>query len=137
MKEIHIGSLIKKRVKEIEIDKERLTGFFNCNEQDILEVYHKKTIDSQELLKWSKLLKYDFFRIYSGHLILYAPLSNPNKKSNPTRLPVYKKNVYTKEIIDYFIEVYNSKEKTVSEIIEDYQIPKTTLYKWLKKYNSN
>lgn len=70
---IHIGKLIKTRVDEKEIDIERISNFFNCNELDVLQMYESEHLDSYLLLKWSKLLKYDFFRIYSQHLILFSP----------------------------------------------------------------
>ena len=39
-----------------------------------------KSIDTETLLKWSNLLDYDFFRVYTQHLILYAPLSAVDEK---------------------------------------------------------
>jgi transposase-like protein len=50
-------------------------------------------------------------------------------------LPVFRKNIYTKEIIDFIMERLNNKEKTKFEIMKEYGIPKSTLYKWIHKYN--
>lgn len=90
------------------------------------------------LLKWSKLLEYDFFRVYSQHLILYAPQrsTNYNSSSNEkgSKLPQFRKNIYTKEVIDFILELVESEEKTRQQIIDEYKIPKTTLYKWISKY---
>ncbi|RZJ43696.1 MAG: hypothetical protein EOO19_12710 [Chryseobacterium sp.] len=44
-----------------------------------------------------------------------------------------RKNIYTKEVIDYLLELITEKRKTIAEVIELYSIPKTTLYKWLRK----
>lgn len=70
MKNIHIGSLIKKRVKELDIDTSRIIAFFKTyTEEEIKAQFKSKSILTDDLLKWSKLLEYDFFRIYSQHII--------------------------------------------------------------------
>lgn len=85
------------------------------------------------------MLEYDFFRIYTQHLILYAPTSakaENTKKQKPV-LPRFRKNIYTKEIIDFILEQIETKQKTIKQVIEEYKIPKTTLYKWISKYKIN
>ncbi|WP_353096201.1 transposase [Empedobacter brevis] len=137
-KTFHIGNLIKERVKEKEIELSRICNFMNFTEDELNEIYTRKSIDSELLLRWSKLLDYDFFRLYSQHLILYAPVKNNNESSKKQKSisPQFRKNLYTKEVIDYVLSKINRGEMTKSEIIERYQIPKTTLYKWINKYNS-
>lgn len=138
-KEIHIGRLIKDRVSEYHLDIARISNFLNCSDEDIQQMYLEKELKTDLLLKWSKLLEYDFFRLYSQHLILYAPQSGKDKDSenkNKSKLPTFRKNIYTREVIDFILELYNGGEKTKNQIIEEYKIPKTTFYKWLKKYNS-
>lgn len=137
---IHIGKLIKTRVDEKEIDIERISNFFNCNDLDVLQMYESEHLDSYLLLKWSKLLKYDFFRIYSQHLILFSPPEGVHYKegeATKTSLPEFRKNLYTKEIIDFVLQQINSGEMTKKQVIERYLIPKTTLYKWIDKYKNN
>ena len=98
-------------------------------------MYTLQSLDSEILLKWSKLLEYDFFRIYTQHLILYSPArANQSEIKQKLSLPAFKKNIYTKEIIDFMLELIESGEKTKDQVIEEYRIPKTTLYKWLDKY---
>ncbi|HCA05957.1 MAG TPA: transposase [Chryseobacterium sp.] len=132
-KNIHIGSLIEKRVQESGIDMTRLCNFFKCTETSIKKVYKSKSMDSDLLLKWCKLLEYDFFRMYTQHLILYSPATKQIKAE--TTLPRFRKNIYTKEIIDYILDLVQTGEKSKKQIIEEYKIPKTTLYKWISKYN--
>ena len=106
-----------------------------CDEEEINEMFLNESIQTNILLRWSKLLSYDFFRVYSQHLIFYAPPSKGDsspEKSN-TQLPQFRKNIYTKEIIDFVLEELNSGNKTKKQIIEEYRIPKTTLYKWISK----
>lgn len=135
-KEIHIGELIHTHVKENVLDMRRICNFMDCNEQEIEEMYKQADLPTNILLKWSKLLEYDFFRIYSQHLTLYAPpkSSDKGKVTTKSSLPVFRKSLYTKEIISFILELHDSGKKTKKEIIEEYNIPKTTLYKWLAKY---
>lgn len=134
LKKIHIGTLIKKRWQEMDISPERTCAFLNCEIEAVEAMFLQESIDTAMLLRWSKLLQYDFFRLYSHHLILYAPFGIPKKETKKTALPKFRKNIYTKEIIDFFLEMLRNKEKTATEIIETYRIPKTTLYKWISKY---
>ncbi|PXW15217.1 MULTISPECIES: transposase [Chryseobacterium] len=132
-KNINIGELIKKRVQYLGIHSDRICSFMKISEKEIENMYHDKNIDTDILLKWSKLLEYDFFRIYSQHLILYAPQTSVKKHSLKEGLPKFRKNIYTKELIDFILDLIKSGKKTRSEIINEYQIPKTTLYKWITK----
>jgi hypothetical protein len=135
-KNIHIGQVIKERVLESEIEIFRICKFLKCSEDDIKKMYDKESIEANLILRWSKILEYDFFRIYTQHLILYAPQgnSNYNKINKKITLPQFRKNIYTKEVIFFLLEMINTGEKTKVEIIEQYKIPKTTLYKWISKY---
>ncbi|WP_316931881.1 helix-turn-helix domain-containing protein [Chryseobacterium soli] len=103
-------------------------------------MFAQENLSTDILLKWSKLLEYDFFRLYSHHLILYSPQRRRNgnikNEKGPRKfvLPQFRKSLYTKEIIAFILELISSGEKSKKEIIEEYNIPKTTLYKWLLKY---
>jgi hypothetical protein len=137
-KNIYIGALIRQRVKELNIKSERICNFLSCNETQVKEFYQSKDISTDALLRWSKLLEYDFFRLYSQHLILYSPPSsnNYNKISlyKESSLPEFKKNLYTYEVISFMLELIETGEKTKQQIVDEYRIPKTTLYKWVSKY---
>lgn len=138
-KYIHIGSYIQQKSLENNLDINRLCKFFNVDEESIFAMYDQNSLDSELLLKWCKILKYDFFRLYSQHLILYSPQGHqdcynlPEAKNN--HLPQFRKNIYTKEIIDFILKQINNGSMTKSQIIDEYRIPKTTLYKWIKKYS--
>ena len=138
-KEIHIGKMLKIAVTESGIEMSRICNFMKCEEEEVKQIYLQENLSTDILLKWSKLLEYDFFRIYSQHLILYAPVSadNENTKTQKTNLPQFRKNIYTKEIIDFILEQIEKKEMTKNQIIKRYRIPKTTLYKWISKYKSS
>ena len=137
-KDIPIGKLIEQKVIEQKILISRICNFLNCEEEDVKEMYQKNSIDTYILLRWSKLLGYDFFRIYTQHLILYAPSSNENsapEKNTKTQLPEFRKNIYTEEIKTFILEKINSKEMTNAEVVLRYNIPKSTLSKWIRKNN--
>ena len=134
-KEIHIGQVIKQIVKENEMDTFKICSYLYISESELTKMYHSKSLDSELLLSWSKLLKYDLFRLYSQHLLYYSPtnnkMSSPSKKSE---VPMFRKNIYTKEIIDFILELIKTKAKTTTEITQLYGIPRTTLHNWIKKY---
>lgn len=136
-KNIHIGSLIQKRVAESGIEISRICNFMKCSEEEINGIYLSEAIGTNELLKWSKLLEYDFFRIYTQHMILYSPPSSQKKNSKKkTELPLFRKNIYSREMIDFIRELISTGAKTKAEVIKRYGIPKTTLYKWLSKHEN-
>ena len=134
-KEIHIGKMLKTAVTESGIEMSRICNFFNCTEDEVIEMYQQENLPTDILLKWSKLLEYDFFRIYSQHLILYAPIKSENTNREKSLLPQFRKNIYTREIIDFILERIQTNEMSKNEVIERYGIPKTTLYKWISKYS--
>lgn len=138
-KDIHIGLLIKERVNELEIDTLRICNFLKCTESEIEAMFLQKDLPTDVVLRWSKLLKFDFFRVYSQHLILYSPpvSSHEIKKLNHTSVkPMFRKNIYTREMIDFILDLIHTGQKTRAQIIADYRIPKTTLYKWISKYSN-
>ena len=126
--------MLKTAVTESGIEMSRICNFMKCTEEEINKMYLEENLPTDVLLKLSKLLEYDFFRLYSQHLILYAPPSaEKGLKNEKTQLPQFRKNIYTKEVIDFVLEELNSGNKTKKQIIEEYRIPKTTLYKWISK----
>lgn len=141
LKRIHIGEFIFDLWQRSDVTIERTCNYFKCEEEEIRQMFEQETMATDKLLRWSKLLNYDFFRIYSQHLILYAPgTSNRNvidknkEKGAKGQVPTFRKNIYTKEIIDYLLDIIRNEEKTPMQIIEEYKIPKTTLYRWIQKY---
>ena len=138
LKEIHIGQMVETKVAESGIGISRICNFFKSSEEEIKKMYLQDNLPTDILLKWSKLLEYDFFRLYSQHLILYAPPATTREKQDkPSKLPQFRKNIYTKEVIDFILEQITTKEMTKTQVIERYRIPKTTLYKWISKYENS
>ncbi|MEJ5103151.1 transposase [Chryseobacterium sp. MYb328] len=119
-------------MEELQISSERAAKFLKCDEVDIKKMYQQSSIDTHLLLRWSKLLKYDYFRLFTGYLVLYAPPGN-RIVSEKSDLPVFRKNIYTEEVKSFILDKILRKEMTPQEVIVKYRIPKTTLYKWIKK----
>lgn len=137
-KNIHIGSLLKQKTKELEIDTSRICNFLKCTERDIEKMFLQKHLPTDILLRWSNLLECDFFRVYTQHLLLFSTVrSRSGHSRKASKLPQFRKNIYTKEAIVYILERISSGEKTKQEIITEYNIPKTTLFKWIKKNNAS
>ena len=137
LKDIHIGEIIYKRVKEIGIDLDRICNNMNLQKDEIENMYKQETLETKALLKWCKLLEYDFFRLFSQHLILYtSPKGSDTQLKVSAELPQFRKNLYTKDVIFYILDVIESKEKTKLQVIEDYKIPKSTLNRWINKYKN-
>lgn len=137
-KKFHLGTLIKNRVRELDISVSRLTKFLKCSEEDLENMYSSESLDTLLVLRWCKILEYDFFRLYCHHLILYAPTlehtkNGSHEKDKNKSLPQFRKNIYSEELIDYILEMIRSGRKTKIQVIEEYGIPKTTLYKWISK----
>ena len=136
LKNIHIGKLIQQRTEEINLSISRICNFFKCSEEELSKMYEEENLTTDMLLKWSKLLEYDFFRLYTQHLILYSPPSAVETKERKSQLPQFRKSIYTKEIIDFILEQINSGSMTNNQVVERYRIPRTTLYKWINKYGN-
>ncbi len=135
LKHIHIGALIR-TIAEQKKDTVSLSSHLGLNEKETEDLFSSQSLNTETLIKISSLLEYDFFRPYSQHLILFAPTRNiKQKKQNvPPQKTQIRKNIYTKNIISFILELLENNEKTKEEIIREYRIPKTTLYKWIKKY---
>ncbi|MCU7618852.1 transposase [Chryseobacterium sp. PBS4-4] len=138
VKDIHIGNIIKEVIEEREITIPRICNFFKIDEREVFRMFEQKSLESDLILKWSKLAEYDFFRPYVTHLMLFASISQTknNKNLKKSEDIQFRKNVYTKEIKEYILELVNTNQKTLSDIIKEYNIPKTTIYKWMRKQDT-
>lgn len=136
LKNIHIGSMIQSHVEQNEFEMTRISKFMRSSEKEIEVMYLQKDLPTDVLLRWSKLLQYDFFRVYSQHLILFAPQKSSvqTKEDKKSVLPQFRKNLYTQEIINFILELIRTGKRTKKQVMEEYNIPKSTLYKWLEKY---
>jgi transposase-like protein len=73
-----------------------------------------------------------------AHLSLYHAIAvtNGERKVNKT-VGEFRKNVYSKEIRDFVIAQIKTGIITKHEAIAKYNLPKTTVYNWMRKYSPN
>ena len=141
-KNIHIGSHIRSVSVHRGMTLSRASSYFGCGAQSILDVYSSGSIDSALLLRWCKLLDYNFFMFYHSHLQLYSPsssLARLESVKGESSLEGYsfRKNLYSPDIINWLMIKIDSGELSISEVMSRYKIPKTTIYRWRKKYKSS
>jgi len=135
LKNIHIGQIIQAKVAEQGTKTSRILNYFDCDQETINKMYETESIDTQILLGWCKLLKFDFFRLFVAHLQLHAAIAVTNGERKVVK-PVgeFRKNVYSKEIITFLITEVKNGKMTIGEVITKYNIPRTTIYNWMRKY---
>jgi hypothetical protein len=68
--EIHIGSMIRLRAKELRIGPTELGSKINTSKQNVYGIYKRRSIDTRLLVKICVALDYDFFKYYTKSLQL-------------------------------------------------------------------
>lgn len=137
VRDIHIGNIISFVIIEKKFSFDEIKIKMGSSTRTINRMLNASSIDTATLLRWSKVLKYDFFRLYSSHLMLHHGISNTiSKKTDNIEIEGIhiRKNVYTKELIQFVVNKVRNKEMSTKQVISKYGIPKTTFYKWLQKH---
>lgn len=63
-----IGLMIKDKLRERKQSVVWMAGQLGCSRTNIYKIFKKKSIDTDELMKISLILNFDFFKIYSDKL---------------------------------------------------------------------
>ena len=141
-RQIHIGKLIQSRMEVMGLSIRSLAHKTGIQERMLYKLLQQESLESNLLLQLSKSLNYDFFRIYTHHLLLYSRPNNGIKTSRGTNgwktsqeLPEVRKVAYSPEIISHIVYLIGKKRLGKKEAIEKYGIPKTTLYRWCRLFN--
>jgi len=61
MKNIHIGSVIKQKVKESSMSIKEFAERISCERSTVYDIYERKSIDTELLIRISEALNFDFF----------------------------------------------------------------------------
>lgn len=77
MQEIHIGNLIRDKLKEKDRSASWLAGRISCDRSNICKILRKTTIDTALLLQISMALETNFFMYYSD--IYFDMIKNADK----------------------------------------------------------
>lgn len=65
---IMIGSMIRNKLKERRHTVVWFAAQLGCSRTNVYKIFAKPSIDAEELLRISRILDFDFFRIYSDKL---------------------------------------------------------------------
>lgn len=76
---IHIGKLIRKRVKEQHLTVVWLANQLSCTRTNVYKMFERYSIDTEVLMKLSIVLDFDFFSLYSGELVEYKKMEKGGK----------------------------------------------------------
>jgi len=61
MRYIHIGSIIKQKVAESNMTIHEFADRINCERTTVYDIYERKNIDSELLIRISEALNFDFY----------------------------------------------------------------------------
>ena len=65
---IHIGECIRRQIEEQGKTTVWFANMLGCHRSNIYKIYEKKSIDSGVLLRISRILDFDFFKLYSEEI---------------------------------------------------------------------
>jgi transcriptional regulator with XRE-family HTH domain len=60
MKNIHIGSIIKQKLDESSMSIKNFADIINCDRTTVYDIFKRKSIDVERLIKISQALHFDF-----------------------------------------------------------------------------
>jgi len=79
MKNVHIGSIIKQKVKESSMTNKEFADRINCERSSVYYIFKQKNVNIDKLRKISEVLNYDFIsEVYAGedNKMAHLPESN-------------------------------------------------------------
>jgi transcriptional regulator with XRE-family HTH domain len=116
---IHIGQLIKEKVTEKRLSQEALGKMINTTKQNVGNIYKRRSIDTQLLLKLCSVLEYDFFDAFYQE----EPLKSMRKKETDAfnaEVSALQNVIKQKdERIRDLEEIMNSNKKVISLLEEE------------------
>ena len=82
--ELHIGNLIQKKLVELRIGPTEFARMINTSKQNVYAIFKRKSIDTDQLLLISKVLRFNFFRYYSEHMERDSEANLPDEGESVT-----------------------------------------------------
>jgi transcriptional regulator with XRE-family HTH domain len=77
---IHIGKLIRERAKQKRLSQETIGSLINTTKQNVGNIYKRKSIDTDLLLKICEALEHNFFEYYYSEEPLKSMRTEQMKK---------------------------------------------------------
>ncbi len=65
---MHIGQEIKKKLQERHLTVVSFAAEIPCTRANVYKIFKQKSIDTDQLLRISKILNFDFFELYKSEL---------------------------------------------------------------------
>jgi hypothetical protein len=65
---VHIGELIKQKLKQKRKSVVWFSGELSCSRTNVYKIFSKQSIDTADLMRICKILDFDFFELYSAEL---------------------------------------------------------------------
>ena len=65
---IQIGQLIKEKFHESKLSIEKFADLVGCKRDNVYDIFRRERINTDQLLKISKILQFDFFKKYSEQI---------------------------------------------------------------------
>lgn len=123
---IHIGQIIKEKVTEKRLSQEALGKMINTTKQNVGNIYKRRHIDTELLLKLCIVLEFNFFEVFYAE----EPLKGMRKKET---------EIYTAEInrLKHTIQQKDERIKDLEEIMNSNKKIISYLEEEREKYKSN
>ena len=64
MQDIHLGSLVKRKMKERNISISEFAKAIHCDRTNVYSIFKRKSMDIQQIVQISNALNYDFLQYY-------------------------------------------------------------------------
>ena len=121
---IHIGQIIKERVTEKRLSQEALGKMINTTKQNVGNIYKRRSIDTQLLLKLCVVLEYNFFEVFYSE----EPLKTMRQKEIEAfnnEIKVLQSSIRQRdERIKDLEEIMSSNKKVISLLEEEKELYK-------------
>ena len=62
---VQIGKLIKEQFLKSKLSIDEFAGLIGCNKDNVYDIFRREHINTDQLLKISRILNLDFFKVYS------------------------------------------------------------------------
>lgn len=116
---IHIGQIIKEKVTEKRLSQEALGKMINTTKQNVGNIYKRRHIDTELLLKLCAVLEYNFFEVFYAE----EPLKSMRKKETDLYSAEINRLKHTiqlkEERIKDLEEIMSSNKKVISYLEEE------------------
>jgi predicted transcriptional regulator len=112
MENIHIGSVIEQRVREIGLTVQEFANKIHCHRTTVYHIFKQKSMNSERLKEISEVLEYDFVNV------VFAKQETPTQKTQKIYIAVeIDKDMLQKlDLPDGFIQLITNQQEICKKI---------------------